>query len=71
MVEIITVEGRHSAIQYNVLHAVLQRLGQNWITGWTHKGYPYTFPSQASYGVYFVRIWEKIDSVITVPNYAF
>ena len=40
MVEIITVDGRYSAIQYNVLHAVLQRLGQNVITGWTHKGHP-------------------------------
>ena len=29
----------------------------------------HTSPSQASYGLYFVRIWMKIDFVITAPHY--
>ena len=29
---------------------------------------PHTLPSRASYGVSIVRIWDKIDSVITAPH---
>ena len=50
---------QYNVIQYNVaLYTVLQQLGQNLIIGWK------TLPSWASYGMFFVRIWEKIDHVI-------
>ena len=45
------------------LYETLQRLGQNLIT--VSLKTPHTSPSRASHGVSFVRIWEKIDCIIS------
>ena len=62
-----TVECRYNAIQYNVLYTVMERLGQNLITGWTHKRHRIPRPHGRAMEC-LVRIWEKIDRVITAPH---
>ena len=56
-----TVECRYNAVQYNmILFTALQRQRLKW------KKTPHT--SRARYGVSFVRIWEKMDRVLTAPH---
>ena len=60
--------GRYSAAQHNMSLRMLQK----WLRQNTHQRLysqktPHISPSRASYGVSFVRIWVKIDRVITAP----
>ena len=63
-----TVECHYNAVQYiTVLHTALQWQLQNINKASNSQQTPHSSPSQASYGVFIVRIWEKIDCVITAP----
>ena len=64
------VECRYNAIHYIVVsYTVFSRLVQNLITGWTKKRHPYLALTGDLSGIFcFVRIWEKINHVITVPH---
>ena len=58
------VECRYNAVQYNmILHGLLHWLSQSVSQFQPTKYIPY----RASYGMYFVRIWEKIDGVKMTP----
>ena len=57
-----TVECCYNMVQYNmILHTSLQWLRQN-------INRSLNSPLWMSYGMYFARIWEKIDHVITAPH---
>ena len=56
---LIPVQCRYNAIQYNIC-MVLQRQGQNLISGWTYKRHPIACPHE--------RIGETTDCVITPPH---
>ena len=55
---------RYNMILLSLLHWLKQNINQtlNW------QKTPHTSPSRASYRVSIVRIWEKIDCVITAPH---
>ena len=64
-----TVECRYNAVQYNkILHTSLQWRGQNINKRLNLQKTHHTSPYRASYGVSFVRIFDKIDRVITAPH---
>ena len=51
-----------------ILHTALQFQLQNIHQTLNSQKTPHSSPSRASYGVSFVRIWEKIDRFITTPH---
>ena len=64
-----TVECHYSAVQRNkILDMVWQWLRQNMHQRLYSQKTHHISPLQASYGVSFVRIWVKIDCVITTPR---
>ena len=65
-------ECRYKALQYcKILHRWLQELRQNINQVLDPQTTTHTSPKRASYGVSFVNICEKIDSVITAPHCIF
>ena len=61
-----TAECRYNTVQYNtIFHTTLRWLKQNINLRVKSQITPYNASWGASYGVYFVRIREKIDRVIT------
>ena len=58
----------YDVIVMTILHAVLQWQQQNLNQIWNTQQTPHTSPQRASYGVYFVRILEKINRVIMAPH---
>ena len=60
---------RCKEVQYNmILHTSLQLLRQSINQSLNPQKTPHISPYRASYGVYFVGIWEKIDSIIRAPH---
>ena len=56
-----TIDCRYHVAQYNmILHTSLQLLSHSL----NSQNTSHTLPWRASYGIDFVRIWEKIDCVI-------
>ena len=61
-----TVECHYGTVQYDmILHMVRQWLRQSMNQRLYSWKTPHISPSQASYGVSFVKIWVKINRVIT------
>ena len=64
-----TVECRYNAVQFiTILPPALRWQEQNVNQTSKSQHTPHTSPSRASYGVSIVRIWEKINRVITAPH---
>ena len=61
-----TVECHYNAVQHNmILHMARQWLRQNVHLRIYSQKAPHISPFRASYGLSFVRIWVKIDHVLT------
>ena len=69
-VRTVAIAYRYNAVQYHTLpHIALPLLKQimNYSIN-SHQKASHTSPPRATYGVYFVRILEKIDCVKTAPH---
>ena len=64
-----TVECHYNAVQHDMNLLLAQRwLRQNMHQRLYSQQTPHISPSRASYGEPFVRIWVKIDHVLTAPH---
>ena len=64
-----TVKWHYNVVQYNMIfHTSLLWLRQSMNQSLNPQNTSHTTPYWASYGMYFVRILEKIDQVITAPH---
>ena len=64
-----SVDSRYNAVQFiTILHTALRLKWRKVNHIWESQQTPHISPSRASYGVFIVKIFEKIDLAITTPR---